>query len=163
MMLLLIKAKHLIFEEMCFDRFLHFILSFSFVRSLWLWLFRGGTQSCGRPPLLRRIVALCMCISYVTPHIRPFLLLPPVFIVLYSRHTATFFYWYYAVWVISISLLNKCCARRMKLSRIIRRSSKFNNNNKHYSVGGACNRHWAAVSYVLSLGNMYYKTIFEIV
>ena len=29
----MISQIHLIFEEMCFDRFLHFILSFSFVRS----------------------------------------------------------------------------------------------------------------------------------
>ena len=88
------------FEEMCFDRFLHFY-SIVFVRSLWLWLSRGGTQSCGRPPLLR-IVALCMCIiRYAT----------------YSSFSSPSFYsviffLHHSIgtipWVISIYLLNKC-------------------------------------------------------
>ena len=66
--------------------------SIVFVRSLWLWLSRGGTQSCGRPPLLR-MVGLCMCIIHVILlHTRPFLLLPFIFVRFFIHHSIGILY-----------------------------------------------------------------------
>ena len=88
----MISQIHLIFEEMCFDRFLHFIFhrfpSFISVRVLWLWLSRGGTQSCGRPPLQRMVCFMqCVCI-----HVDVILLTHssfsfPFYFIIYSSYT----------------------------------------------------------------------------
>ena len=89
----------------CRDVFWSFSSFYSivFVRSLWLWLSRGGTQSCGRPPL-QRMVALCMCIIYVITTYSSFS--SPSFYFCYILLTP--FYWYTIPWVISIYLLHKC-------------------------------------------------------
>ena len=64
--------------------------SIVFVRSLWLWLSRGGTQSCGRPPL-QRMVALCMCIIYVITTYSSFSS-PSFYVIFFLHHSIGILY-----------------------------------------------------------------------
>ena len=101
---------------MCFDRFLHFIFhrfpSFVPVRVLWLWLSRGGTQSCGRPPLQRMVCFMqCVCIHVDVVLLTHSSFSFPFYSVIYSSYTQFSSIGIYTIIYLELfpsTCLNKC-------------------------------------------------------
>ena len=91
------------FEEMCFDRFLHFILSFSFVHCD--YDYRGvGRSHVEDLPFYEWLVYAC--VSYMLYYYILVLFFSFLLFLLDSSYTILLVY--YIPWVISIYLLNKC-------------------------------------------------------
>ena len=95
----MISQIHLIFEEMCFDRFLHFILSFSFVRScscIVIMIIEGWDAVMWKTSPSTNGWFMHVWIIYDVPpslllHTRPFLLLLFI-LLLYSSYTILLVY-----------------------------------------------------------------------
>ena len=88
------------------------LFSIVFVRSLWLWLSRGGTQSCGRPPLQRMVCFMqCVCIHVDVVLLTHSSFSFPFYFAIYSSYTQFSSIGIYTIIYLELfpsTCLNKC-------------------------------------------------------